>query len=253
MPYSIGFALLFAGYAISLGLSYSLPFSIAVQAGVGNLIPAVIGAMLIRLALLRLVPRSGPWLQAMLHAGLAILFALFWLWLQSVLLGSLRAGSLDGFTVRLLAGRGAGWQLMQGLTTYAVIALLVQREIDRRQALSEQPARSGEAAERQQVFVKEDDEFRPLDPARIIFARGADDYVELVTDAGTHLARMTLARCAEQLGANFLRVHRSFVINAARVARVEPSGDGRMLVVMENGETIQTSRAGARLLRERVI
>ena len=250
-PYLIGLALLFAGYVVSIGLSYGLPPWMTIAVTVMNLIPIIVATLAVRLALgrFRLVNGVG---RAALHAALGLFFVLFVLWMQPILLGALRAGSLGSYSVRPFLGPAAAWQVMQSATLYAVIALLARHGIESDQRQAEPPGRP-EAVKRESFFIKEEDEFRPLDPARIILARGADDYVELVTDTGKHLVRMTLARCEEQLGPNFLRVHRSCVVNAARIARAEPSGDGRLLLAMENGETIHTSRAGARLLRERVI
>jgi DNA-binding LytR/AlgR family response regulator len=48
-------------------------------------------------------------------------------------------------------------------------------------------------------------------------------------------------------------VHRSRIVNVERIERAEPAGGGRLLLHMEGGETIVASRAGSRLLRDRVI
>jgi hypothetical protein len=250
--YLVGLVLLSGGYVVSISLSYGLPPGLTITVTAANVIPIVIATPLVRLALFRFRLLQGIPRRAALHGALGLFFVLFVLWLQPILLGALRAGSLGTYSVRPFLGPAAGWQFMQSGTLYAVIALLAQRDIERGQRAAE-PAGQREAPKPVSFFIKEEDEFRPLDPVRIILARGADDYVELVTDTGKHLVRMTLGRCEEQLGSNFLRVHRSCVVNAARIARAEPSGDGRLLLTMENGETIHTSRAGARLLRERVI
>ena len=49
------------------------------------------------------------------------------------------------------------------------------------------------------------------------------------------------------------RVHRSRIVNIHKTDRAEPLGDGRLVLHMESGEPIQTSRAGAKSLRNRVI
>jgi len=90
--------------------------------------------------------------------------------------------------------------------------------------------------------------------AAIVSITGADDYAEVATLHGKHLVRLTLAEFEKALdGARFIRVHRSRIVNVDRVSRAEPAGGGRMLLHMENGEMISTSRAGARLLRDRVL
>lgn len=65
---------------------------------------------------------------------------------------------------------------------------------------------------------------------------------------------MTLAEFAQSLdSAKYVRVHRSWIVNTHRVARAEPAGGGRLLLHMENGQTVSTSRDGARQLRGRVL
>ncbi|WP_230473590.1 LytR/AlgR family response regulator transcription factor [Dyella choica] len=130
-------------------------------------------------------------------------------------------------------------------------ALLSQRS-------QEEPAKEPEAArgdsERSRYFVRIGDELRPIDMDTVVSIGGADDYAEVWTLSGKHLVRMTLTDFTKSLDpARYARVHRSWIVNIHRIARAEPAGGGRLLLHMETGQTISTSRAGARLLRDRVI
>jgi DNA-binding LytR/AlgR family response regulator len=142
---------------------------------------------------------------------------------------------------------------MQGLAIYTVIALLVSFEELYRTTGAAARTTKGEAGGTFQVFVKQGDEIRPISLDQIVTIRGADDYSEIDTGSAKHLVRMTLANFEARLGDPFLRVHRSYIVNAARIERAEPAGAGRLLLHMANGATVQTSRSGARLVRERVI
>jgi two-component system, LytTR family, response regulator len=103
-------------------------------------------------------------------------------------------------------------------------------------------------------FVRKGEEIQPVDVQQIVSISGAGDYAEVCTVAGRHLARMTLAQFETALrNERFIRVHRSKIVNLDRVARAEPAGAGRILLHMENGESVLASRAGSRLFRERVI
>lgn len=103
-------------------------------------------------------------------------------------------------------------------------------------------------------FVRIGDELRPIDINAVVSIGGADDYAEVWTLTGKHLVRMTLAEFTKSLDpAKYARVHRSWIVNVHRIARAEPAGGGRLLLHMETGQTISTSRTGARLLRDRVI
>jgi two-component system, LytTR family, response regulator len=103
-------------------------------------------------------------------------------------------------------------------------------------------------------FIRSGDEIQPVDVDLIVSIAGADDYAEVATLKGKHLVRMTLAEFEKSLDpARFIRVHRSRIVNFERIVRAEPAGNGRMLLHMEDGEAIVASRAGSRLLRDRVI
>lgn len=103
-------------------------------------------------------------------------------------------------------------------------------------------------------FVRIGEELRPLDVDMVVSINGADDYAEVSTTTGKHLVRMTLASFAKSLDpAKYIRVHRSWIVNTHRVTRAEPAGGGRLLLHMETGQVISTSRDGAKLFRNRVL
>ena len=92
-----------------------------------------------------------------------------------------------------------------------------------------------------------------LDARQVVCIGGAGDYAEVTTLTGKHLVRVTLAEFAGSLDpAKYVRVHRSWIVNTDRIARLESAGGGRLLLHLETGQTISTSREGASLLRSRV-
>lgn len=103
-------------------------------------------------------------------------------------------------------------------------------------------------------FVRVGEDIVPVDVADIVSIAGADDYAQVTTATGSHLARMTLAEFEAVLNpACFLRVHRSRIVNTRCILRAEPAGSGRLLLHMSAGEPVPSSRAGAKLLRDRVL
>jgi len=252
--YAAALAVISIAYAGMLALTYGASGVALLTDTVANVVSAVIPALAVRLLLRRFVfgwPALG---QVAAHTILSAAFAILWFWLLMVLLGAANGESAVAFSVRPFLGGAAAWQLFQGLTIYALVAVSASAEVmaERLRAIEAAVAtQPGPSAFR--LFVKQDDELRPLDTDRIILIRGADDYSEIVTTASAHLVRMTLAALGERLGDGFIRVHRSCLANVARIGKAEPAGGGRMLLHMENGEMITTSRAGARLLRERII
>jgi LytTr DNA-binding domain len=120
-------------------------------------------------------------------------------------------------------------------------------------AAGEDPETRADAA-LSRYFVRIGDELRPIDIDTVVSIGGADDYTEVTTLSGKHLVRVTLAEFAKSLDpAKYVRVHRSWIVNVHRIAHAEPAGGGRLLLHMETGQTISTSRTGAKLLRDRVI
>lgn len=79
----------------------------------------------------------------------------------------------------------------------------------------------------------------------------ADDYVTIHSTAKQYLVSVRLSDLEGQLGAvNFLRIHRSHLINLEYVASVEPYDAARVQVVMKSGAKIVASRAGSKRLRD---
>jgi hypothetical protein len=103
-------------------------------------------------------------------------------------------------------------------------------------------------------FIRIGEELRPLDIDKVVSINGADDYAEVNTTTGKHLVRVTLAAFAKSLDpSKYVRIHRSWIVNIDRVTRAEPAGGGRLLLHVETGQIISTSRDGAKLIRNRVL
>lgn len=171
------------------------------------------------------------------------------------MLGALRGNPFQSFTVEAFPTRSAVWQLLQNLTTYCIVASLAHLHAIRAQ-LASRGGQTENVGQRplSRYFIRTGDEFKPVDVQAIIRIAGADDYAEVHTTGGTHLARRSLADFAATLDpVRFVRVHRSHIVNAERIASAESAGGGRLLLHMEDGGMVTTSRTGARMLRAQVI
>jgi DNA-binding LytR/AlgR family response regulator len=177
-----------------------------------------------------------------------------------VMIGLANGETLTQFVVRpFFPGPAVAWQLLQGLTFYAVVAALIYLR-------AHPPASAvmltgalpqpdpGQKKELSRYFIRAGEDIHPVDVSQIVSIAGADDYAQVTTLTGSHLVSMTLTEFENALSrSSFIRVHRSRIVNADRIARAEPAGGGRVLLHMENGEMIQCSRTGTRLLKDRVI
>lgn len=84
--------------------------------------------------------------------------------------------------------------------------------------------------------------FLPVSEIRWIGAE--ENYVRLCTERETHLLRETMAHLEERLDPQqFLRVHRSYIVNLQFVKEVRTEHDGESSVMMVDGQKISMSRS----------
>lgn len=86
--------------------------------------------------------------------------------------------------------------------------------------------------------------------AKLDYAEAQDDYVALASEGKKHLKQQTIASLEAALDpSRFLRIHRSFIVNLERVARIEPYGKDSHVAVLANGIQLPVSRTGYARLR----
>jgi hypothetical protein len=69
------------------------------------------------------------------------------------------------------------------------------------------------------------------------------NYVEFHTAGRAHLVRGTLASWESRLVAQgFIRVHRSRLVNRARIASLKPTSSGDLEITLSDGRTVLGSR-----------
>ena len=101
----------------------------------------------------------------------------------------------------------------------------------------------------ERIAVREGTRVTLLPVDAVEWAKAEDDYVLIRSGGKNHLKHQTLADLAAQLPpGRFVRVHRSWVVNVARLSSLE---EGRT-AVMSDGERVPVSRAGAARLKERM-
>lgn len=107
-----------------------------------------------------------------------------------------------------------------------------------------------------ETFVVRDGErliFVPL--AELDWCEAADNYVRLHTKGKKHLIRETMRHIEERLtgagssSSKFARIHRSIIVNLARVREIKPAGGGEYSVILADGTRLVLSRG----YRDRVL
>ena len=100
------------------------------------------------------------------------------------------------------------------------------------------------------IFVRDGNRIIPIQLESLERAQGADDYVTIYSAAKQYFVSVRLSDLECQLaGTNFLRIHRSHLINLDYVASIEPYDAARVQVVMKSGARIVASRTGSKGLR----
>ena len=86
--------------------------------------------------------------------------------------------------------------------------------------------------------------------AKLDYAEAQDDYVALACEGKKHLKQQTISSLEAALDpSRFLRIHRSYIVNLERVARVEPYGRDSHVAVLTNGTQLPVSKSGYARLR----
>jgi two-component system LytT family response regulator len=76
---------------------------------------------------------------------------------------------------------------------------------------------------------------------QIEYIEGADYYVRVHTASGSHMLRMSLGQLENRLDERkFVRVHRSVIVNAARISKIIPHAD--LGVILDSGTELPLSR-----------
>ena len=82
-----------------------------------------------------------------------------------------------------------------------------------------------------------------LDPAEILWAEAAGNYVELHLPGRTMLRRQTLSALERELAdLHFVRIHRSRLVNARHVSGTETNDSGDFTVTLRDGRQVAGSR-----------
>ena len=126
----------------------------------------------------------------------------------------------------------------------------------RLQARSEPPdlgalaagARQGPA---ERVLIRDGSQVHVLPVERIDYVEAQDDYVCFKADGKSYLKDQTMAALEATLDpARFVRIHRSYLLNIERIARVELYAKDSRVAILRDGVRLPVSRAGyARLAK----
>lgn len=97
----------------------------------------------------------------------------------------------------------------------------------------------------ERVLIKTGSTLKIIPTDHIIFLAADDDYVNVHTNEGSFLSNKTLTYFEENLNAsNFVRVHRSFIIQIDQIKRIEPYEKDSYRAILTNEARISVSKTG---------
>lgn len=102
------------------------------------------------------------------------------------------------------------------------------------------------------VVVKTGAKVKVIPVSELIYLEAQDDYVMLYTEEGKYLKQQTMKFYEDQLDARqFVRVHRSYIINIDYIAQIEPYEKDSYRIALKNKAVVPVSRSGYKRLKER--
>lgn len=131
------------------------------------------------------------------------------------------------------------------------LALAIARARERRGARS-QPSPAALAASARQpgvalerVLVRDGARVHVIPKDSIDYVEAQDDYVSIRSEGKAYLKEQTLAALESSLDPKqFVRVHRSYLLNVDRIQKLEPYAKESRVAILKDGTRLPVSRAG---------
>jgi Response regulator of the LytR/AlgR family len=103
------------------------------------------------------------------------------------------------------------------------------------------------------ISVKDGARIHIIPIKEIFYLQACGDYVTLFTTSGQHVKEQTMKYFERSLPSpEFVRIHRSYIVNTEQILRVELFGKETYQVRLKDGTYLRASSAGYKLLKERL-
>ena len=101
------------------------------------------------------------------------------------------------------------------------------------------------------IVVKDNGKIKIIPVAKVQYLEAADDYVKIFTSEGSFLKKKTMQYFEDSLPPQeFIRIHRSYIINAQLITRIDLHEKDSHLVLLTTGARLPVSKAGYAKLKE---
>lgn len=101
------------------------------------------------------------------------------------------------------------------------------------------------------IVVKDGTKVHIIPIDKLDYVEAQDDYIGLRSEKKLYLKQQTISSMETQLDPKrFLRIHRSYIVNLERIARIEPFTKDSRVAILQDGTQLPVSRAGHSRLKE---
>lgn len=196
----------------------------------------------------------------------SVLAILFWLaggfalqgWIETMA-GSSYLPFSDTLPFRVLAGALCWTNVMMWYKYYSLQVLRLPAEeiteVEDQQNEEEAADASSQSVEEylDRITVKDGARIHLVATNDLIYVQACGDYVTLFTPEGQFVKELTMKYLEKHLPATeFVRVHRSTIVNVAQILRVELFGKETYRLLLKNGDKLRVSLSGYKLLKARL-
>ncbi|MGM0461811.1 MAG: LytR/AlgR family response regulator transcription factor [Fibrobacterota bacterium] len=113
-----------------------------------------------------------------------------------------------------------------------------------RKALNRFTGRSNRIKKAENLVIKNHGERQFISIRDIVYISGAGDYSQLHCSGDRHfLYSKSLETLRKMLPATFIRVHKSFIVDREKIAKIRVFGGGKYRALLSSGESIPVSRS----------
>ena len=103
----------------------------------------------------------------------------------------------------------------------------------------------------ERILIRDRSDVHVIPVARIDYIESQDDYVSISVGEKKYLKEQTLSELEQLLDqARFVRIHRRYLLNISRLARIEQSVTDSRSAVLQDGTELPISKTGYAKLRE---